>query len=66
MEWIPDQEPGAVLQFAHGMIEHVERYREFAEFLARRGIAVYGHDHLGPFREKRISVTLETAEVQNA
>ncbi|NBJ82855.1 alpha/beta fold hydrolase [bacterium 1XD42-94] len=47
MEWIPDQEPGAVLQFAHGMIEHVERYREFAEFLARRGIAVYGHDHLG-------------------
>lgn len=47
MEWIPDQKPQAVLQLAHGMIEHVGRYREFAEYLAERGIAVYGHDHLG-------------------
>lgn len=47
MEWIPDGEVRAVLQVAHGMIEHIERYREFASWLAGQGILVYGHDHLG-------------------
>ncbi len=47
MQWLPDGKTRAALQLSHGMIEHVERYREFAEFLAEQGIAVYGHDHLG-------------------
>lgn len=47
MEWVPDREIRAVLQIAHGMIEHIGRYREFASWLAGQGILVYGHDHLG-------------------
>ncbi len=47
LEWIPDGEVTAVLQIVHGMIEHIGRYREFGIWLAERGIAVIGHDHLG-------------------
>lgn len=47
MRWIPEGTVHAVLQIVHGMAEHIERYREFAVFLAERGIAVVGHDHLG-------------------
>ena len=47
MEWIPDGEIRGILQIAHGMIEHVGRYGEFASWLAEHGILVYGHDHLG-------------------
>ncbi len=47
MEWRPEGEVRAVLQIAHGMTEHIGRYREFGAWLAERGIAVYGHDHLG-------------------
>lgn len=47
IEWIPDGQVHAVLQISHGMVEHIGRYREFAAYLAERGIAVYGHDHLG-------------------
>ncbi|MBQ3815320.1 MAG: lysophospholipase [Clostridia bacterium] len=42
-----DGEPRAVLQIAHGMMEHIGRYGAFADYLAARGIAVVGHDHLG-------------------
>lgn len=37
----------AVLQISHGMIEHIRRYEECACALAKQGIAVIGHDHLG-------------------
>lgn len=47
MEWRPDGDVKAVLQIAHGMTEHIGRYREFGVWLAERGIAVIGHDHLG-------------------
>ena len=47
IEWIPEQEVRAVLQIAHGMVEYVDRYHEFAEYLANQGIYVVGHDHLG-------------------
>lgn len=39
--------PVAVLQIVHGMTEYIERYDEFASFLADNHIAVIGHDHLG-------------------
>lgn len=37
----------AVLQLVHGMAEHIERYDEFANYLANLGVVVVGHDHLG-------------------
>ena len=37
----------AILQIAHGMQEHIERYQRFAGFLAQQGIIVAGNDHLG-------------------
>ena len=37
----------AIIQIAHGMAEHKERYDEFATFLAENGYAVFVHDHLG-------------------
>lgn len=45
--WKPEGEVRMVLQVAHGMLEHIEYYGDFACWLADRGIAVAGHDHLG-------------------
>ncbi len=36
-----------VFQIAHGVSEHIERYDDFARFLAERGFVVVGNDHLG-------------------
>ena len=44
---MPDGAPRAVLQIAHGIAEHIERYDDFASFLAQNGILVVGNDHLG-------------------
>lgn len=45
--WEPSEAPKGVLQLVHGMVEHIARYDEFATYLANRGYAVIGHDHLG-------------------
>lgn len=37
----------AVFQMAHGMAEHLERYEQFAVFMAENGYAVYMNDHIG-------------------
>lgn len=48
VKWLPDcGEIKAVFQITHGMIEYIERYEEFAEFLTEHGFVVVGHDHLG-------------------
>ena len=47
IEWLPEGKPKAVLQMCHGMTEHIERYHDFATFLAEHGYYVVGHDHLG-------------------
>ena len=48
VKWIPDTEkPLCVLQIIHGMAEHMERYDEFANAMAEKGIVVVGEDHLG-------------------
>ena len=44
---IPDCEPRAIVQIAHGIAEHVRRYDDFAFFLAQNGIQVVANDHLG-------------------
>ena len=45
--WKPEGEIRAVLQLAHGMVEYIDRYDEFAAYLCERGIYVVGNDHLG-------------------
>lgn len=32
VKWKPDQEPVAVLQIVHGMVEYIERYRRLQNF----------------------------------
>ena len=44
---LPDQQPRAILQISHGMIEHKERYEGFMRFLAEQGYAAVIHDHRG-------------------
>lgn len=45
--WLPEGEPKAVVQFVHGMAEHIDRYDAPARALAAAGYAVVGHTHLG-------------------
>ena len=47
IEWIPDGEIIGILQMCHGMVEYIDRYDEFAVYLAGKGFYVVGHDHLG-------------------
>ena len=48
VKWIPeDGAYRAILQITHGMVEHIARYRPFAEYLNGQGYLVVGHDHLG-------------------
>lgn len=48
VKWVPDSgEYKAILQITHGMVEYIERYAAFAEFLTNKGYMVVGHDHLG-------------------
>lgn len=47
IEWKPEKEIKAILQLCHGMVEHIERYHDFAEFMSQNGYYVVGHDHLG-------------------
>lgn len=47
--WEPEDgfRPKGILQIVHGMCEHIGRYEEMAEYFAKRGYAVGGHDHIG-------------------
>ena len=47
VKWMPEGEVRGVIQLVHGMIEYIERYAEFAEFLTEQGFVVMGHDHIG-------------------
>ncbi|AIF44096.1 alpha/beta hydrolase [Virgibacillus sp. SK37] len=40
-------QPRAAIQLSHGMVEHIGRYHEFAEYLVNEGFVVYGNDHRG-------------------
>lgn len=43
----PEIKCRGILQIVHGMLEYVERYDEFAKYMASAGYFVIGHDHLG-------------------
>lgn len=45
--WIPEGEIKGILQISHGMLEHIERYDNFAREMAKNNILVTGNDHLG-------------------
>ena len=47
VQWRPEGEPKAILQLVHGMAEHIERYDDFAKFMAKHGYLVVGDNHLG-------------------
>lgn len=51
--WLPDGPPKAIVQLAHGMGEHSERYARFAQELTEAGYAVYANDHRGHGRTAR-------------
>lgn len=53
IQWLPEGRAIAVVQITHGMIEYIDRYDEFARYLAGLGIAVVGHDHLGHGKTSR-------------
>ena len=44
---MPDGEPKAIVQIAHGIAEYIERYDDFMSFLAENGFIAVGNDHLG-------------------
>jgi len=47
-KWIdPNIKARAIVQIAHGMAEHIERYHDFATFLLNNGFYVFGDDHRG-------------------
>jgi len=43
----PSSAPRAVIQIAHGVADHIDRYKDFMAFLANKGFVVVGNDHLG-------------------
>lgn len=43
----PQYEPWAIVQLAHGMAEHIERYDHFTAYLAENGLLVAANDHAG-------------------
>lgn len=46
-EYIPEETPKGIVQFVHGMTEHIERYHPIMEELCRLGFVAIGHNHLG-------------------
>ncbi len=46
-KFVPDSAPRGVVQIAHGVAEHCERYDAFMKFLAENGFVAAANDHLG-------------------
>ncbi|MCH5287659.1 MAG: lysophospholipase [Christensenellaceae bacterium] len=45
--WLPEDRPKAIVEFVHGMSEHIDRYDAPARYLTGQGYLVVGHTHLG-------------------
>ena len=43
----PDAKPKAIVQIAHCVADHIDRYKDFMSYLADDGFFVVGNDHLG-------------------
>ena len=46
-EYLPEAEAVGIVQIVHGIAEHIDRYDDFARFLADNGYIVVLHDQLG-------------------
>ncbi len=46
-KWAPEGNAKAVVQIAHGMVEHAARYARLSENLTQAGYVVYANDHRG-------------------
>lgn len=46
-QWIPDGPVKGIVQIVHGVAEYIERYNDFAVYLAEHGYVAVGDDHLG-------------------
>ena len=46
-QWMPDQQPRAVILILHGLAEHSARYERFAKSATARDVAVVTYDHRG-------------------
>ena len=55
--------PRAVLQIAHGMCEHKERYLPFMRYMAERGYLCVIHDHRGHGASRREAVSADADKV---
>ena len=58
----PEETPWAVIQVAHGMIEHIGRYEEFDWAMNRAGIAVIGQRSSGTWTDSKTRELGEFAE----
>ena len=47
VRYTPEKTIKGILQIAHGMVEFIDRYDEFAKYLCDKGYVVTGNDHLG-------------------
>ncbi|MDE7079326.1 MAG: lysophospholipase [Clostridia bacterium] len=45
--WEPDGQAKGIVQIFHGMVEHIDRYDDFAKYLNSKGYIVAGDDHRG-------------------
>ena len=55
--------PRAILQIAHGMCEHKERYLPFMRYMAERGYLCVIHDHRGHGASRREAVSTDADKV---
>lgn len=59
------EESHAVLHILHGMMEHSERYKAFAKWMAERGVAVYAADHPGHGKSLRNEYDLGHLDIRS-
>ncbi len=63
LRWYGDFDPEAIIHISHGMMEYIERYDDFANFLVNHGYFVYAHSHRG--HGKTVSNVEEVGIVDN-
>ena len=63
---VPDTPIRGVVQFAHGMAEHKERYFDFMKYLVAAGFVTVIHDHRGHGESLRSQEDLRQQEVPRA
>jgi len=57
--------PQGIIHLMHGMMEHSDRYRVFAQWMSDQGIAVYAADHPGHGRSVLTAADLGHLDVKS-